>query len=310
MARGRRWTATPAAALGAALIGAVLGGSMLPLGARAQEPLPEPPAAGAPAEHATPAIDSKATAPLDTITATPVPRATVEVVHTPVAVVRSGPGTQHPITATVREGERLVIDARSGPWYHVQIDPARSGWVHEDLVRTWVDPRRFEFAPDPGRPDRMRSFHLVAYGGTYAADREDNGFLAGARIGYSITSRFAFEAMLGWTRVVRTTYVLEQIFGLRLEEETFDLFFYEAGATMDLLPNRRVTPFLSAAGGASVLNSRVEPTWALGVGTKMFFTKRVAARWELRNHHLHGGHQFTRFAGDNLEFSGGVEFLF
>jgi hypothetical protein len=79
---------------------------------------------------------------------------------------------------------------------------------------------------------------------------------------------------------------------------------------MDVLPNRRVTPFISVAAGASVLNSRVEPTYAVGVGTKAFLTKRVATRWELRDHRLHGGHQFTRFAGDNLEFSGGVELLF
>jgi uncharacterized protein YraI len=239
-----------------------------------------------------------------------IPRATVEVVGTPVAVVRAGPGPFHGMVATVGEGDRLVLDAKAGPWYHVALHDGRSGWVHEDLVRTWVDPSRFQFAPDPGRPSRMRSFHLVGYGGAYAADREDNGLLAGLRIGYSITDRLAFEAGMGWTGVVRTTYVLEQVFGLRLEEERFDLFFYEAGASVDVLPGRRVVPFVTAAVGASVLNARVEPTWALGVGTKAFVTRRLALRWELRNHHLKGGNNFTRFAGDNLEFSGGCEFLF
>jgi outer membrane beta-barrel protein len=150
----------------------------------------------------------------------------------------------------------------------------------------------------------------VGYGGTYAADREDNGFLVGARIGYSLTRRFAFEAGVGYTSVVRTTYVLERIFGLRLEQEKFDLLFYEVGGSMDILPGRRVTPFVTAGGGASVLNSHAEPTWVVGVGTKMFLVKRMALRWELRDHHMQGGNQFTRFAGDNLEFSGGAEWLF
>ena len=239
-----------------------------------------------------------------------IPPATVEVVGTPVAIVRGGAGPQHEIVATLAEGDRLEIDARAGEWYHLRLPDGRSGWVHEDLLETWVDPRRFEFRADPGRPSRMRSFHIAAFGGAYAADREDNGFLLGVRIGYSITSRFAFEAGVGWTSVMRSTYVIEQIYGLRLEEEEFDLFFYEAGGTMDILPNRRVTPFLSAAVGASVLNSRVEPTWAVGVGTKFFLTPRTGLRWELRNHRLHAGNQFTRFAGDNLEFSGGFEMLF
>jgi outer membrane beta-barrel protein len=239
-----------------------------------------------------------------------IPRATVKVVGTPVAVVRTGPENGFAIVATVHEGDVLEIDARAGRWYHVRLADAQSGWMHESLLETYADPRRFEFAADPGRPSRQRSFHVVPYGGGYAADREDNGFLVGARVGYSLTGRFAFEAGVGWTRVTRTTYVLERIFGLRLEEERFDLFFYEAGMTMDVLPGRRVTPFLSVGLGASVLNARVEPTYSLGLGTKAFLSRRIALRWELRDHRLQGGNQFTRFDGDNLEFSAGGFFLF
>ncbi len=239
-----------------------------------------------------------------------VPSADVEVVGTPVAVVRAGPGAEHAIVATVKEGQVLTLDAKSGEWNHVRLGEATSGWMHESLLKTYIDPRKFQFAPDPGLPSRQRSFHIVGYGGNYAADREDNGMLFGARIGYSLTRRFAFEAGIGYTGVTRTTYVLERIFGLRLEQERFDLFFYEAGASMDVLPGRRVTPFVTLGFGASVLGSQVEPTYAVGLGTKMFLAKRVAVRWELRDHRLRGGNRFTRFSGDNLEFSGGTELLF
>lgn len=258
---------------------------------------------------AVPAAAQKVTAaaPADS---TAVPNATVQVVGTPVAVVRSGPGPQHAIVATVREGDVLTLDARAGAWFHLQLADGKSGWMHEDLLRLYVDPRRFEFAPDPGRPSRQRNFHLTAFGGGYAADREDNGFLVGARVGYSLTNRFGFEAGVGYTSVLRTTYVLERVFGLRLEEERFDLFFYQAGVTADVLPGRRVTPFVTAFLGASVLNAAVEPTWGLGIGTKAFLAKRLALRWEVRDHRMSGGNAFTRFAGDNLEFSSGVEMLF
>ena len=118
--------------------------------------------------------------------------------------------------------------------------------------------------------------------------------------------RFADEFLAHGT----TTIEAKSGYGLRLEEETFDLFFYEAGVSMDLLPGRRVTPFVTAGVGASMLDARVEPTYAFGIGTKAFLNRRLALRWELRDHRLKGGNRFTRFSGDNLEFSGGIETLF
>jgi outer membrane beta-barrel protein len=266
-----------------------------------------PVAAVAGADSAAVAADGAAASAAD---AAGLPFADAKVVGTSVAVVRTGPGPEHAIAATVTGGDILTVDAKTGAWYHVRLGDARSGWMHESLLEQYVDPRKFQFTPDRGRPSRMRSFHLVAYGGMYAADREDNGMLLGARIGYSVTRRFSFEAGAGYTTVTRTTFVLERVFGLRLEEEHFDLFFYEAGVSMDILPGRRVSPFITAGVGASVLDARVEPTYAIGLGTKAFITKRSALRWELRDHRMHGGNRFTRFSGDNLEFSGGVEFLF
>ena len=238
------------------------------------------------------------------------PTAEVQVIGGPVAVVRAGPGPEHAIVATVQEGQVLTLDAKSGEWDHVRLGDAASGWMHESLLKAYVDPRRFEFTPDRGRPSRQRAFHAVLYAGNYAADREDNGILYGGRIGYSLTRRFAFEAGIGRTTVKRTTFVLERVFGLRLEEEHFDLFFYEAGLSADVLPGRRVTPFVTLGFGASVLDARVESTYAVGVGTRAFVSKRAALRWELRDHRLRGGNRFTRFSGDNLEFSGGAELLF
>jgi len=293
----------------AALAVAIVFASTPPAWAQADAPVvavpPPADAAAAPEVAVPPDVAIAAAAASDSL-----PFADARVRGAAVAVVRTGPGSEHAIVATVGEGEILTVDAKTGAWYHVRLGDARSGWVHESLLEQYVDPRKFQFAPDRGRPSRMRSFHVVAYGGNYAADREDNGLLLGARIGYSVTRRFAFEAGVGYTHVARTTYVLEQIYGLRLEEEVFDLLFYEAGVSMDVLPGRRVTPFVTVGVGASMLDARVEPTYAFGLGTKAFLTQRMALRWELRDHRLKGGNRFTRFNGDNLEFSGGLEYLF
>ena len=43
------------------------------------------------------------------------------------------------MVATALEEDILVVDARTGPWYHVTGVDGASGWVHRDLVRNDVD---------------------------------------------------------------------------------------------------------------------------------------------------------------------------
>ncbi len=239
-----------------------------------------------------------------------IPRARMRVRHTQVAVLRSGPGLEHALVTTVLEDDIVIVDARTGEWFHATGPDGTSGWVHESLLTNDVDRDRFRFTPDPGKRERQGTMLLAVYAGSYAADREDNAFLFGGRFGYALSSRFTFEVGVGKTRVVRSTYVIEQLYGLRLEEETFDVFFYETGMAIDVLPRRRVTPFLGGGVGATILNARVEPTWYLAVGTRAWLTRQLSLRWEVRDHRLEVGNQFTRFNGDNLEFSLGTELLF
>ena len=253
------------------------------------------------------AAEARAQEPADTDS---IPRARMRVRDAQVAVLRAGPTSEHPIVTTVFEDDVVVVDARTGEWFHAISPDGSSGWVHESLLANDVDRSRFTFVPDPGRRERQGAMLLVTYAGSYAADREDNAFLYGARFGYALSSRFTFEVGVGTTEIVRNTYVIEQLFGLRLEEERFDVFFYETGVAVDVLPRRRVTPFVAGGIGATILNSRVEPTWYLAAGTRAWLTRRIGLRWEVRDHRLEVGNQFTRFDGDNLEFSAGTEFLF
>ena len=232
----------------------------------------------------------------------------MQVVHTPVAVVRSGPGPQHPIVATLREGEVLTIDARSGPWYHLQLADTQSGWVHEDLLQTYVDPRKFQFVPDPGLPSRMRSFHFVAFAGNYAADREDNGILLGSASVFADALRVRGRAGL---HARRAQHLCARAHLRPASERGLQDVLLRGSRRLDGHPARPPrTPFLSAAAGASVLEGHAEPTYTIGLGTKFFVSKRTALRWELRDHRMHGGNQFTRFSGDNAEFSGGCSCCF
>ena len=255
-------------------------------------------------------LGAVATARADTPEPQPIPTMRVRVENTPVVVLRAGPTSEHAIVATASAGDELIIDARAGTWLHATTPSGASGWVHESLLGENIQRDAFAFQPDPGIPTRQRTLHAVLFAGMYAADREDNGFLLGGRMGYALTSRFAIEVGAGRTRIRRSTYVIEQIYNLRIEEENFDVFFYDAGLNIDLLPGRRVAPFVAAAVGATILNTRVEPTWSAAIGTRVFMSQRAAMRWEVRDHRFESGNQFTRFQGDNIEFSGGIELLF
>ena len=241
---------------------------------------------------------------------TRIPRARQRIRDAQVAVLRSGPGPEHAIVTTVMQDEVVVVDARTGEWYHASTPDGVSGWVHESLLSDNIDRVKFTFRPDPGQVDRQGTMQLVAFVGGYAADREDNSFLYGARLGYALSSHISFEVAAGRTRVRRSTFVIEQLFNLRIDEELFDVFYYEAGVSYDILARRRVTPFVALGFGATILNARVEPTWSMAIGTRAFLTRRTALRWEIRDHRLKAGNQFTRFTGDNLEFSAGAEVLF
>ena len=111
--------------------------------------------------------------------------------------MRAGPTSEHAIVATAAAGDELVIDARAGAWLHATTPAGQSGWVHESLLGENIQRDAFAFKPDPGIPTRQRTLHAVLFTGMYAADREDNGFLVGGRMGYALTSRFAIEVGAG-----------------------------------------------------------------------------------------------------------------
>jgi hypothetical protein len=64
-------------------------------------------------------------------------------VSLPEGVLRSGPGVQHPVVSSVRQGERLSLSGRSAneKWYLVTIEATGvSGWIRDEFVSLSVDP--------------------------------------------------------------------------------------------------------------------------------------------------------------------------
>lgn len=225
-------------------------------------------------------------------------------------VVRSGPGPQYALAGTYEKGAIFPVIAKSGPWYNIRLSEAEAAWVHSDLCETYEDMADLEFRPNPKLYTRTGSYMLTAYAGGYAFDRKSNSLCLGARLGYYMFDRVQAEAGLAWTHINRPAEIVESLFGLTLEAETFHMLYYNLNLTWEVLPGRQMVPFVTVGVGSSIMRGDTEPSFNFGAGTQLFLSKRMATRWEVRDYHFSTGNGTSRVSNDNIEFSLGTVYLF
>jgi len=225
-------------------------------------------------------------------------------------VVRSGPGERFAIAGIYRKGSTFPIIAKSGDWYNIRLSDTETGWIHSSLCEEFDDLSGLEFKPNPKIYTRTGTFILTGYTGAYAFDRKSNSLVLGARIGYYIFDRVQADGGLAWTHVKRPAEIVESLFGLTLEEEKFDMVYYQLGLTYEVLPGRQMVPFVSAGVGSAIMQGDTEPSFNLGAGTSLFLSKRTAMRWEVRDYVFRTGSAASRRTNNNVEFTLGTSFLF
>lgn len=57
-------------------------------------------------------------------------------VKVPLANIRSGPGTEHPILWKVEKYHPLIVISQSGSWYHIRDFESDTGWVYAPLLNS------------------------------------------------------------------------------------------------------------------------------------------------------------------------------
>ncbi|HTM57176.1 MAG TPA: outer membrane beta-barrel domain-containing protein [Candidatus Udaeobacter sp.] len=276
----------------------------------------------------TASIDSAATAPADSVptaasVTAPHPAAfpaspnahinttrKVRLTHSDRNVVRLGPGDSFAIAGVYPRGATFTVIAKSGPWYNVRLSDSETGWIHSALCKEYDDLSDLEFKPNPRLYSRTGSFVIGGYGGAYAFDRKSNSLVLGGRLGYYVFDRLQAEAGLAWTHVRRPAEIVESLFDLSLEEESFHMLSYYLGGVWELLPGRQMVPFVSGGIGASMMQGETEPGFNFGGGTALFISKRTAVRWEVRDFRFKTGPPDARVTNHNIEFSFGSSYLF
>lgn len=286
--------------------------------AMAQTPDSLPPAP-TPQEQAAPAVPAEAATTLADSTSAPqgaglAPKLTtirkVKLDREDRNVIRAGPGDAFAIVSVQPKGTSFPVIAKNGVWYGVQLPDGQSGWIHASLCREFDDLSDLEWKPNPKRYNRTGSFIGTAYAGAYAFDRKSNSLVLGGRLGYYAFDRIQVEGGVAWTRVNRPAEIVENLFGLTLEAEKFDMLSYHMNVTWELLPGRQMVPFLTVGAGSSLMQGETEPSFNFGAGTVLFLSRRLAMRWEVRDYHFSSGSDAARVSNDNIEFALGTVYLF
>lgn len=225
-------------------------------------------------------------------------------------VLRAGPGDGYAIAGIYPGGARFRVLAKNGDWYNVQLSGTETAWVHASLCKEYEDLSHLEMRSNPRLYSRVGAFTLNGYAGGYAFDRKSNSLALGGRFGYYLFDFVELEGGVSWTHIHRPEEIVESLFNLRLEAEDFHMLYYQLGARVELLPGRRMVPYLAGGAGSSILQGRSESAFNFGGGTLFFVSKSVATRWELRSFQFKSGTDRARRTAHNIEFSFGSTVLF
>jgi outer membrane beta-barrel protein len=234
----------------------------------------------------------------------------VELVGNPENVVRSGPGNGYAIVATYPRGRSFTVIAIHDGWYGVRLSDTETGWVNAALCKELDDLGGLEFKPNPKLYSRTGTFALGGYAGGYVFDRKSNSLSLGGRFGYYLFDRVQAEVGVSWAHIQRSQEIVESLFGLSLEAEDFHMLFYQMDVLWEVLPGRQMVPYVTAGAGATVMLGRSEPGYNFGAGTTLFFSKRSAMRWEVKDYRFSSGPDKARVDNNNIEFTLGTEYLF
>lgn len=224
-------------------------------------------------------------------------------------VVRSGPGSSYALVAVCPQGANYRVLAKHDDWYNIELGPSESGWIHSSLCREYDDLSDLELRVNPRLYSRIGAFTMTGWSGGYSFDRKSNSLAVGGRLGYYLLDFVEVGGGVGWTHVRRPAEIVESLFDLSLESEDFQILFYALDLRLELLPGRRVVPYLTGGLGSTLLQGRSERTTSLGAGTLFFLGKRSAMRTECRDHRFESGIGRARRLNNNIEFSIGASAL-
>ena len=70
-----------------------------------------------------------------------------------------------------------------------------------------------------------------------------------------------------------------------------------------------MVPFVTIGAGSTMMQGAAEATMNFGAGTRLYLSKKMAMRWEVRNYRFNSGDDTSRRSNSNFEIVLGTSFL-
>jgi len=196
----------------------------------------------------------------------------VEIID-PYLEMHTGPGEGYPIFHVIERGERIKIIKRRTDWFKIQAGRDKQGWV---------DRAQMEQTLTPGG-EKTKFRRLAA--GDFSGRRWEAGLLGGDFKGSTVMTAYG-DYFLTENFLVELS--LSQILG-KFSSSTF----LNLGLAMQPFPEWRLSPFFTL--GTGIIDTRARSTLVqaadrtdsaayVGVGVRMYFTRRFMLRAELKDY--------------------------
>ncbi len=185
--------------------------------------------------------------------------------------------------------------------------------ANEQVVDPQVDRRDVRVPRFPSK-----DFSVGVFAGTYATQNFGASAVVGLKAGYHVTEDIFVEAAFGTTKVSDETF--RQILpGGVFVNETERLSYYNLSAGYNILPGEifigrniaKASQFYLMAGvGSTKFIDQKRQTVNVGFGMRVYFTDKMAAQVDMRDHIYSLDLLGRRQTNQNLELSAGFTYFF
>ncbi len=191
----------------------------------------------------------------------------------PYIELRTGPGRGYPVYYVAERGAKIAILKSKTDWFKVKLSNAKEGWVSRAQLAQTLTPEgeQIDFATPLLKDIAASHWEAGLFGGDFGG-----ASLISLYAGYAFTENLSFE--------VTTTQVLG---------DESELQLYNLGMVHYAFPQWRATPYFSIGTGRIKIKpksslveteNRKEDSVNVGLGLRVYLTRRFFFRMEYRNH--------------------------
>lgn len=193
----------------------------------------------------------------------------------PYLEMHTGPGEGYPVFHVIERGKKIEVLKRRTDWFKVRTDKDKTGWIDRGQMEQTLT--------EVGERTKLKKFSE----GDYSGREWEMGLMGGDFGGSTVMT---FYTGYYFTENFSTELQLSQILG-GFSSSTF----INMSVSLEPFPEWSVSPYFTL--GTGVINTRARSSLVqskdrtdssshVGIGARMYFTKRFLVRFEVKDYVL------------------------